>query len=360
MTRRLLIFMLAFLTVPAQATWYQVQGQASTDQSDPHQAALKDAIAQAHFYAGIRAGNGARDQLLRQYKVVSEERQQGVLKLRVLVDLNDNVDNQCWQRQPIALYRFSWATPDQAISGLVGDPGQGIAAELARLLRARQSALMPVDSIGATLDQPQANSKAVLQQLAETSGARYLLGGRLVRIADSRQDAPWYKPWQSDQHRISVAIDTWLIDSFSGHKLFQRRYLAEASEANGINLDTQDPRFWLSPFGQALQRQLQQLVTDLEQALPCQASQWPIIAINENGLLLDAGLKAGIHPDDTFTLLHKRTMVTATGDRRQVLVPADTTLTVAWQSATQTLLKTLIAPEQANIQVGDFVVRTDN
>ncbi|WKE66699.1 flagella assembly protein FlgT middle domain-containing protein [Gallaecimonas kandeliae] len=357
---KLLAILCALLALPTQASWYQVTGQASLDQDNARQHAIDDALAQARFYGGLRDDEGQSGSAVRQSQLVSEREEGGQQKVTLLVELDDSPGRQCWQRQPISLHRFSWASPDQAISGLVGDPGQGIAMEAARLLRERQGALVPVGDIGATLDQPQAKDNNNLQLVAERQGARWLLGGRLVRLRDQLQAASWYNPWGQDKHQLTLAMDAWLIDSFSGKRIFERRYLADAELSTSTLLDTQDPSFWLSPFGQKLQRSLQEMVQDVEAALPCQASQWPILSVSSDGLLIDAGLKAGLGPDDSFTVLQKRTLLTATGERRQVLVPSETELHISWQSDNQSLLKAEGATQNGNIQPGDFVLKTLN
>ncbi|EKE75463.1 flagella assembly protein FlgT middle domain-containing protein [Gallaecimonas xiamenensis] len=361
---KLPILLLALLGLPAQATWYQVAGQAPLDNPNPSAAAKADALAQARFYAGLREDmTNTSDRvipLVRQTQTVNEYEEDGLHKVTLLVELDDSAQYQCWQQRPISIHRLNWATPDQAVTGLVGDPGQGIAAELARLLRARQSALVAVGPIGASLDQPQGSDIRALQQLSERQGSRWLLGGRLVRIRDQRQDAPWYTPWRDDSHQLSMAMDTWLLDSFSGKRVFERRYLAQAELPTGTLLDTQDPSFWVSPLGQNLQRQLQQLITDVETALPCQESQWPIVSVSNEGILIDAGLKAGLHPDDGFEVLLKRTLITATGERRQVLVPSRDKLSISWQSDSQTLLMPAKPNQELNLQAGDFVVKRLN
>ncbi|MED5526730.1 MAG: flagella assembly protein FlgT middle domain-containing protein [Pseudomonadota bacterium] len=352
---KLPILLFALLTLPAEAAWYQVTGYASLSSDDPKAQATDDALAQARFYAGVRPG-AEGDDPVRQIQQYREKEQDGQLALTLLVELDDNGQYQCRGTQPVSLHRLSWASPDQAITGLIGDPGQGIAAEMARLLRERHGALMPVQGIGATLDQSQGRNTDDLQQVAEEQGARYLVGGRLLRITDKLQSSPWYLPWQDDHHQLSMAVDTWLIDSFSGKRLFERRYIASGVLPTGTLLDTQEPSFWLSPFGQHLQRQLQQWALDVESALPCQTSQWPVLAVSDEGVLIDTGSQGGIHSDDHFTVLQKRTLTTSQGERRQVLVPSSQKLSVAWQSATQTLLASKGTP--STLQAGDFVVKT--
>lgn len=172
---KLPILLFALLTLPAEAAWYQVTGYASLSSDDPKAQATDDALAQARFYAGVRPG-AEGDDPVRQIQQYGEKEQDGQLALTLLVELDDNGQYQCRGTQPVSLHRLSWASPDQAITGLIGDPGQGIAAEMARLLRERHGALMPVQGIGATLDQSQGRNTDDLQQVAEEQGARYLVG----------------------------------------------------------------------------------------------------------------------------------------------------------------------------------------
>ncbi|WP_341501739.1 flagellar assembly protein T N-terminal domain-containing protein [Gallaecimonas sp. GXIMD4217] len=372
MKRHLAPLLLLCCALPALADWFQVTGKAPLggELAQVRQAAMEDALRQAVFYSGLNIDvrqvltNGRLEDnslsihsqgQVQQMELVSERSENGQLWVTLLVDL-DLTASQCQSSQGISLHRFSWRSPLDRPAHIQGDFGMGVAEQLGRLLQDREGLLVPAGQVGASLYRQGLPDADTLQRLASQRQVRYLLGGRLLTLEHQQQRAPWFAPWQPDGHSYRLGMQLWLLDSFSGQALFERRYEVSALLDDQAPLDMDSPALWQSAFGQSLNQLLMTAVTELEAQLNCPEQQWPVLALEDDMALIGAGLRHGVGQGDRFLALHKRTLVTQSGERRQVLQPSSLIFEVSQAEADQASLQAQGAiPGQLNIQIGDYL-----
>jgi hypothetical protein len=165
-----------------------------------------------------------------------------------------------------------------------------------------------------------------MMMLAEDNDAQYLISGEITDISATIDDHILQLNTINRQFAISLDI----MDGKTGEIIYQNSYrdIGLWPFARTSNVDTKTARFWVSPYGQSIQRVTQNMMLDIESALSCRASLPEIINIHQGVAQINVGRIHGVHNGDQLKLWHNAGFIDQKGIPRNRMVETAITLTV--------------------------------
>ncbi|MGB7997408.1 MAG: FlgT C-terminal domain-containing protein, partial [Photobacterium halotolerans] len=153
--------------------------------------------------------------------------------------------------------------------------------------------------------------------------------------------------------------ETMVINGKTGEILSQRKYreVAEWPFSRISQVDTQSARFWVSPYGAALQRLSRNIMLDMESSLACRASLPEVINAHGNQVQINVGRVHGVKQGDELKLWHTAGFIDQYGISRNRMVETKMTLVVDRVYETSAEGSVQQSDLAASIQPGDLLTK---
>ena len=359
-----------FVSHSINAQWVQVTGEATILESKATARvnALENAVFQAMRFTG---GEIASLPMLKTY--LQENRQQyrfsgneirhisvleqkdigGKMYVTARIDIYPSAKSchKIQYKKGLLLGKFSLTEPQQAAMGSIYQLGNDFSKVLQKNIQQRSQSFLVT---GVTQVPFSVNHADAMMMLAEDNDAQYLVSGEITDISttiDNRQHI---------NRQFAITLD--IMDGKTGEIIYQNSYrdigLWPFSRTSYV--DTKTARFWVSPYGQSIQRVTQNMILDIESALSCRASLPEIVNIHQGVAQINVGRVHGVHNGDQLKLWHSAGFIDQKGIPRNRMVETAITLTVDRVYEKSAELRVNQPQLASSIQPGDLLTKQLN
>ena len=358
----------------SHAQWVQVTGEATVLESKATARvnALENAVFQAMTFTG---GEIASLPLLKSY--LQEDRQQyrfsgneirhisvleqkqagGKMYVTARIDIYPSAKSchKVQYKKGLLLGRFSLAEPQQAAMGSIYQLGDDFSKVLKKNIQQRSQSFLVT---GMTQVPFSANHADAMMMLAEDNDAQYLISGEITDLSATIDD----HALQADTINRQFAVNLDIMDGKTGEMIYQNSYrdIGLWPFARTSHVDTKTARFWVSPYGQSIQRITQNMMLDIESALSCRASLPEIINIHQGVAQINVGRVHGVRNGDQLKLWHSAGFIDQKGIPRNRMVATAITLTVDRVYEKSAELRVNQPQLASSIQPGDLLTKQLN
>ena len=360
-----------FFSCYSSAQWVEVTGEAVILESEETARvnALEDAVYQAMKHAGGEiatlpslkpyfaepkqqyrfSGNEIRN-----ITVLEQKKAGGKMYVTSRVDIYPSAKSchKTQYKKGILLGSFSIAEPQQAAMGSVYKIGTDFASILGKQIQKRSQSFIVT---GKTTVPFSATQASAMTMLAEDHDAQYLIGGEITDLTATLDE----KLVKKDQVNRQFAVSLEIMDGKTGEIIYQNSYreIGLWPFSRSSHVDTKSARFWVSPYGQSIQRISQNMMLDIESALSCRASLPEVINIHNNVAQMNVGRVHGVKQGDKLKLWHSAGFIDQKGIPRNRMVDTKISLTVdrVYEKSAELIVN---QPElAASIQPGDLLTK---
>lgn len=360
-----------FFSCYSSAQWVEVTGEAVILESEETARvnALEDAVYQAMKHAGGEiatlpslkpyftepkqqyrfSGNEIRN-----VTVLEQKKAGGKMYITSRVDIYPSAKSchKTQYKKGILLGSFSIAEPQQAAMGSVYKIGTDFASILGKQIQKRSQSFIVT---GKTTVPFSATQASAMTMLAEDHDAQYLIGGEITDLTATLDE----KLVKKDQVNRQFAVSLEIMDGKTGEIIYQNSYreIGLWPFSRSSHVDTKSARFWVSPYGQSIQRISQNMMLDIESALSCRASLPEVINIHNNVAQMNVGRVHGVKQGDKLKLWHSAGFIDQKGIPRNRMVDTKISLTVdrVYEKSAELIVN---QPElAASIQPGDLLTK---
>ncbi|SJZ35188.1 hypothetical protein CZ814_00085 [Photobacterium toruni] len=359
-----------FVSHTINAQWVQVTGEATILESKATARvnALENAVFQAMTFTG---GEIASLPLLKTY--LQEDRQQyrfsgneirhisvleqkdtgGKMYVTARIDIYPSAKSchKVQYKKGLLLGKFSLAEPQQAAMGSIYQLGHDFSKILQKNIQQRSQSFLVT---GVTQVPFNVNHADAMMMLAEDNDAQYLVSGEITDISTTIDNR------QRINRQFAITLD--IMDGKTGEIIYQNNYrdIGLWPFARTSYIDTKTARFWVSPYGQSIQRVTQNMMLDIESALSCRASLPEIINIHQGIAQINVGRVHGVHNGDQLKLWHSAGFIDQKGIPRNRMVETAITLTVNRVYEKSAELRVNQPQLASSIQPGDLLTKQLN
>ena len=360
-----------FFSCYSSAQWVEVTGEAVILESEETARvnALEDAVYQAMKHAGGEiatlpslkpyfaepkqqyrfSGNEIRN-----VTVLEQKKAGGKMYVTSRIDIYPSAKSchKTQYKKGILLGSFSIAEPQQAAMGSVYKIGTDFASMLGKQIQKRSQSFIVT---GKTTVPFSATQASAMTMLAEDHDAQYLIGGEITDLTATLDE----KLVKKDQVNRQFAVSLEIMDGKTGEIIYQNNYreIGLWPFSRSSHVDTKSARFWVSPYGQSIQRISQNMMLDIESALSCRASLPEVINIHNNVAQMNVGRVHGVKQGDKLKLWHSAGFIDQKGIPRNRMVDTKISLTVdrVYEKSAELIVN---QPElAASIQPGDLLTK---
>ncbi|WP_416305609.1 flagellar assembly protein T N-terminal domain-containing protein [Neptunicella sp. SCSIO 80796] len=326
----LLLLLLIAVTANCLAAenWYQGEahmliGDAPLD--EVREKTIKNAIADASFQAGAMISseeillNGLlvnskvvfRSQgVIRRAEVLSESIDDGVLTVRVEVDIHHGRDCvEAKYTKNILVTQFQLLKPKQAAIGGLFNLAKHVSKRLEQQLDSQpdKSSVILLDEAFTTLDLLNGLDRTEVAQkssyLRREYGHQFVLFGVIRDISVFNRVKK--KTFSDDvTTRRNFTIRIYLLDVYHNKIVFEDSYHAETDWPFAVNeqVDTNSSIFWQSDYGRAVLNTLSTAIVDIDDIVSCSTLYGQIMQKADEGYVINFGRRHGVEVGDTFIL----------------------------------------------------------
>lgn len=360
-----------FFSCYSSAQWVEVTGEAVIleNEETARVNALEDAVYQAMKHAGGEiatlpslkpyfaepkqqyrfSGNEIRN-----VTVLEQKKAGGKMYVTSRVDIYPSAKSchKTQYKKGILLGSFSIAEPQQAAMGSVYKIGTDFASILGKQIQKRSQSFIVT---GKTTVPFSATQASAMTMLAEDHDAQYLIDGEITDLTATLDE----KLVKKDQVNRQFAVSLEIMDGKTGEIIYQNSYreIGLWPFSRSSHVDTKSARFWVSPYGQSIQRISQNMMLDIESALSCRASLPEVINIHNNVAQMNVGRVHGVKQGDKLKLWHSAGFIDQKGIPRNRMVDTKISLTVdrVYEKSAELIVN---QPElAASIQPGDLLTK---
>lgn len=363
-------------------------GDLDSAREDARKAALRDVALQ--YDARIRSEDTVEEGRItnsrltvassaraRNVKIIDERQVGNALRVTITAEVSEE-DGNCHVgeaanlKKRVAVTGFAVQHPDQARYGRLDDAGevlpQMIQARLQdggnfQVLKAATTQLYP-DATNAPTARQFDNRLTNVTQVARELGAQFVVAG-VIRDIGVEDPSAW---GSSVLHKIGRGLgatsrerrfvaDLMVFDGFSGSPVYQKRYDTRGTWNTGVgeSVGFGSPGFLATGYGDAVDRVLDQMRGDIQNALSCQPFMTRITRVEGTRVTLESGATSGLRPGDSLKLYRSATHFDSLGATPEL---KDADIEVTLDSVFPEYANGLIPQYGAleNIQRGDIAI----
>ena len=260
----------------------------------------------------------------RNVKVIDERQVGNALRVTITAEVSEEAGNchvgeAANLKKRVAVTGFPVQHPDQTRHGRLDDAGevlpQMIQARLQdggnfQVLKAATTQLYP-DATNAPTARQFDNRLTNVTQVARELGAQFVVAG-VIRDIGVEDPSAW---GSSVLHKIGRGLgatsrerrfvaDLMVFDGFSGSPVYQKRYDTRGTWNAGVgeSVGFGSPGFLATGYGDAVDRVLDQMRGDIQNALSCQPFMTRITRVEGTRVTLESGATSGLRPGDSLKL----------------------------------------------------------
>ncbi|MEW9797613.1 flagellar assembly protein T N-terminal domain-containing protein [Alteromonas sp. CYL-A6] len=193
--------------------------------------------------------------------------------------------------------------------------------------------------------------------LARQTKTQYVIAAELSDLSVERHAATMLTFWQGEQAKRHFGILIRVIDGMNGGTLLEKQYRTSApwQQDRFTNVDVTSQTFWQSPYGRAVSKVANSIVTDITDAVACQPLIGRVILAQGDQLQVSLGRDHGVSVGDELFIYKTRQITDAFGQHFQQynIYPGKVRIVAAY--ADTSTVEPVEGAILSNIQPNDFV-----
>ncbi|MDA7746102.1 flagellar assembly protein FlgT [Psychromonas sp.] len=373
----LLVFLL--LSANTQAQWFQASASAQVINDDIDQAremALKKAVKDALLYSGgeisnlqqVEQGVLVENKLLlnssgeiKALQVINENQENGLLTVEIKVNIIAKTEQCIGKKYPksIAVSRFTMNVAEQTVQGQIYDIHKKISETLFKQL-SLNPALFDIRNY---VDKPlklgekynNINLVDTLRSLSAQTDSQFVIFGEINDLSVQFESKNSFSYWLTTPPR-HFYMTVYLYDALQGELIFSKQYRQKAAWEYGKEetADLNSKRFWEYQYGQGILNLLEQVDTDIYQAIQCEVPKARVFTVASNEIQINLGKKNGLQPGTMINLSYSNNFKDQFGIERQSATVAEQTMKVIQSYENSAVLTTIDNYPLSNIQINDI------
>lgn len=375
------------MSFSANAQWYSSEGTAEIIENDINKSrdkAISNALLTVIRSAGtsaesvqvVKSGVLQVDKLsirsngeIHDMRVTDEVISGGYIKVTVQADIYPF--STCPQEKyskSLFVGPFNLATRSDAQLGAIYHADEAITQHLFNQLKrdsnkidTRQLMTQPIAFANDTNNDIELQTLQVSRDIANKYNVQYLLFGTVKDMSDFYETTSNLLT-KSTQHKRNFQMDIYLVDAINKITLLKKKYVAVTDWPYSLThqFDTNSNTFWSTDYGQVIEQNLNNVVSDVRQALYCQPTMATIIAQFNDQLVMNIGHRNGVKKGDQFQLIRSQSVLHQSSLLQgPIFVPADIILTVVSVQSDRAILETDDPMDMSNIQIRDMLTPVD-
>ncbi|WP_298943335.1 flagellar assembly protein T N-terminal domain-containing protein [uncultured Psychromonas sp.] len=375
------------MSFSANAQWYSSEGTAEIIENDINKSrdkAISNALLTVIRSAGtsaesvqvVKSGVLQVDKLsirsngeIHDMRVTDEVISGGYIKVTVQADIYPF--STCPQEKyskSLFVGPFNLATRSDAQLGAIYHADEAITQHLFNQLKRdsnkidpRQLMTQPIAFANDTNNDIELQTLQVSRDIANKYNVQYLLFGTVKDMSDFYETTSNLLT-KSTQHKRNFQMDIYLVDAINKITLLKKKYVAVTDWPYSLThqFDTNSNTFWSTDYGQVIEQNLNNVVSDVRQALYCQPTMATIIAQFNDQLVMNIGHRNGVKKGDQFQLIRSQSVLHQSSLLQgPIFVPADIILTVVSVQSDRAILETDDPMDMSNIQIRDMLTPVD-
>lgn len=374
-----LICLLPAFTGQVYAVWYEAKGQAiivNGNKEEARQNATQEALKQALLFAGasISSVQQLTNGLLENENItISSYGEVNALELTDEVWHSDYVTvsiradifplgHQCSAgeyEKTFATSYFLVENRHQLVDGKIPNLSEAVTKKLAQKMATMSNNMVLRYIVPHTTLWQMNGLEENVRALAQQANSQFVLVGTLDDISVEREQASVLAFWKKENAIRHFNVTIRLYDGINGGLLLHKRYDTSAAWNfdRFADLDEFSAQFWQSVYGQAIQKEMHTIITDLSEATACQPMTGRVIGVSDYKVSISLGKDNGIEPGDELYVYQTHELIDSSGTRylQYHIYPGIFVVENAYSNtATIRHKDTDIIP---NIQENDFVVK---
>ena len=361
------------------AVWYEAKGQAiivNGNKEEARRNATEEALKQALLFAGASISsvqqltNGLLESEnititsygeVNQLELTDEVWHQDYVTVSIRADIFP-AKPQC----SASNYEKSFATSyflvenrQQLVDGRMPAFSEAVTKQFARKM-ASMTDNMVMRYIAPHTTRWQLNSiEENVRALAQQASTQFVLIGTLNDVSVEREQAPMLAFWKKENATRYFALTIRVYDGINGGLLLQKSYhtKAEWDFDRFSDVDEFSSQFWQSEYGQAIHKEMQTIITDINEVTACQPMTGRVLAVSDSDVSISLGRDNGINLNDELYIYQTKELVDSRGKRylQYQIYPGVFVVENAYSNSA--ILRQKDTGLIANIQENDFVIK---
>ncbi|WP_416308141.1 flagellar assembly protein T N-terminal domain-containing protein [Neptunicella sp. SCSIO 80796] len=374
----LLFLLLISSTLPCQAIWFEASGQSMVVNGNKQlarQQATQEAIKQALLFAGAsvhsiqKMTNGLlqSDKLeirasgeVDSIELINEQINGDFVTVSIRADIFPN-KVQCRAadyQKSIATSWFPLRNRQQALTGNLFDFGKAVAQKLQSDFQqyAAHSNIMHLAQFYSTTHSV---SDDMVIQFADQTDSQYVMFNTITELSVDPQQSSGIKFWQDNFPQRHFGLHVSVFNGTTGEQVYNQQFNTSAVWDFPVHeqLDPASQRLWSSKFGLQVQNLLQDISSQVDEALSCLPVYGRILRVKDEQISINLGSRDGVKQGDELSLFQLEQFYDRSGNQHYQyhIHPAKLQITQVFNDTA--LLKPTSDELLANIQPNDFVLR---
>lgn len=383
----LLIASLLVASCAAQAKWLASEGKSIIIQGNISQArdkAVTDALLSIMHKSGtsvesvqvVKSGVLATDQLtirtngeVHDMRLLNEEINKGYIMVSIKADIYP------FRRCPKEKYAktllvgpFQLQIREQAQLGGIYHSDEALTQRLFYHLKRHSRKLDPrhvlIQPIAFPNDQQyniEQQFLEVARQISSQYDVQYQLFGTIEDMS-SFDESSNNLLFPSSIKKRHFQMNIYLIDGINRQTVFQKNY-AYSSDwpfdmTQKFNVNSNE--FWATDYGKIIDQAILKAGNDIEQAVYCQPTMATIIALHNNGVVINIGFRNGLKKGDQFQLIRSQfTSHQSSQLQGPIFTPDNVMFSVVSVQSDRAILKPQRGSDMGNVQIRDMLTPVD-
>lgn len=188
---------------------------------------------------------------------------------------------------------------------------------------------------------------------------QYILFGNITDMSSYNETETNLLILSSTVKQRNYQLRLYVVDGINGVTVLRKNYSGHKEWPFDVTmkLDVTGEIFWASDYGKMIDSNINQAVSDVQEALYCRPSLATVISVYDDKLVINLGEVNGVKRGDKFTLIQQQFInEQASNITDSVFNPSDTEFTVIALQSNRAVLKTDSATGMANVQIRDLLL----
>lgn len=386
MRKLIILLSVMFTSFSALTQWYETQGHAYIANGDKEAArvtAMENALKRALLVAGASVSsvqqviNGVLTQdeisirasgTVNSFEMIEETYTNDMITVKARADIFPQ-EKQCFSadyRKSLLLTRSHILYREQASIGGLYTLGTEVMRKLS----------MKINNEGHYLDTKIAiknksafsrlnesmqyeKIKKMVMSLSDHTDTQFVLFSEIQDLSFTERTNSRLKFWNKDSFDRHFKINLYIYNGSNGELILDKQYQNTAAWTfnKRENVDTTSHTFWLSDYGNIINRTLERMITDIDENMMCQPTRGRIVQVTGDTIMFNLGENQGVKVGDEFSLLHSNNFTNDVGKTYSGFNVSEYKVKVISTSKESAKASTIDDHLLGNIQINDIAVR---
>lgn len=386
MVKWLIVFMMVITSTISQGQWYEAKGSAHINGKDSAIAkslAMENALKKALLVAGASVSsvqqvvNGllTQDELnirakgvINAFELVEESYTDNIVNVTIRADIFSQ-DQKCFSadfKKSILLTRSNLLHREQANIGGIYDIDNLAMEKLAATVQKEGRYLDTVSLLKNKTKFSRLNKslnaeeiKDLVMSLSQIKNTQFVMFSEIHDVSFANEANNNWQFWQEDQFDRQFDIEIYVYDGNNGELILNKHYKTKApwSYTKRAQVDINSLAFWQSSYGSSIEQTLNDMSTDMDEAMMCQTTKAKIVQVSTNQVKINIGKRNGVQVGDEFSLLHLNNFIANDGKTYAGFNVSDQNIKVTQVSEYSASAISKSGEVLNNIQLNDLAVK---